>query len=65
MKVWGSLVAGVVLLLVGLVWTLQGLGVFGQSGGMNGKTAFAVIGPIVGIVGLVLLGMGARARRRA
>jgi hypothetical protein len=65
MKVWGSLVGGVVLVLLGVLWTLQGLDLLGGSGGMNGQKAWAVIGPTVGVVGLILIAVGARSRRRA
>ena len=44
MKVWGSIIVGVLLFLAGIVWTLQGLDVLGQSGGMNGHKIWAVIG---------------------
>jgi hypothetical protein len=65
MKVWVSVIVGALLVIVGVIWTLQGLDVLGQSGGMNGHRIWAVVGPIVGIVGLALLYVGARARRRA
>ncbi|MGW5360711.1 hypothetical protein [Actinopolymorpha pittospori] len=64
MKGWVSVVLGVLLLLAGLVWALQGLGVMGGSA-MSGKTMWAVIGPIVAVVGLVLLVLGGRWVRRA
>jgi hypothetical protein len=60
---WVFLVVGVLLVIPGLVWTLQGLDVLGGSA-MSGKTAFAVIGPIVIIVGLVLAVLGARRMRK-
>jgi hypothetical protein len=63
-KGWVSVVLGVVLVLVGLVWALQGFDVMGGSG-MSGKTMWAVIGPIVVVVGLVLLVVGGRWVRRA
>nr|WP_202897019.1 hypothetical protein [Actinopolymorpha pittospori] len=63
-KGWVSVVLGVLLLLAGLVWSLQGLGVMGGSA-MSGKTMWAVIGPIVAVVGLVLLVLGGRWLRRA
>ncbi len=53
-------VLGVLLVLAGAVWTLQGLDVFGGTGGMNGQKIWAVIGPIVAVVGLVLAIVGAR-----
>jgi len=56
-------VVGLVAALAGLVWTLQGLGYVGGSF-MSGATVWAVIGPIVAIVGLVLIMVGLRSRRR-
>jgi hypothetical protein len=53
---------GILLVLAGLVWTLQGLDVMGGST-MSGNAMWAVIGPIVGVVGLVLLGFGIRSLR--
>jgi hypothetical protein len=63
MKAWGSIIIGVLLVLAGIVWILQGLDVLGQSGGMNGHRIWAVIGVIVAIIGAALVGVGARARR--
>jgi len=62
-KAWGFLIGGVVLLLVGLLWCLQGSGSMGQTGGMNGKSQWLVIGVIVAVLGLVLIVLGIRARR--
>lgn len=59
---WAGLIIGVLAILIGLVWTLQGLNILGGSA-MSGHTIFAVIGPIVAIVGLILVVFGARARR--
>jgi hypothetical protein len=56
-------VIGVVAALAGLVFTLQGVGYMGGSA-MSGKTVWAVIGPIVVLVGLVLITLGLRSRRR-
>jgi hypothetical protein len=53
---------GVVLVLIGAVWTLQGLGYLAGSS-MTGVKMWAVVGPIVGIVGLVALGWGVRGVR--
>lgn len=57
---WVWLVLGALLVLSGVVWTLQGLDLLGQSGGMNGQKIWAVIGPVTAIVGLVLVGLGLR-----
>ena len=56
-------VIGVAAALAGLVWTLQGLGYVGGSF-MSGATVWAIIGPIVVLVGLVLIVVGVRTRRR-
>jgi LPXTG-motif cell wall-anchored protein len=59
---WVWLIVGVLLVLLGGLWTLQGLNLLGQTGGMNGQGIWAVIGLIVVVVGLVLAGVGLRRR---
>ncbi|UBU18351.1 hypothetical protein [Nonomuraea gerenzanensis] len=61
-KAWIFLVLGVLLALTGLVWTLQGLGIVGGSV-MSGVTTWAIIGPIVMVVALVLVLVGVRQLR--
>jgi hypothetical protein len=58
----GQLVLGVVLVVIGCVFTLQGLGYLAGSA-MTGVTLWAVVGPILAVIGLVLLARGARAGR--
>jgi hypothetical protein len=58
---WLYIVLGVLLVLVGGVWTLQGLDVMGGSA-MSGVTIWAIVGPIVVIVGLWVLWRGVRRR---
>ncbi len=48
------LVGGILLIAVGLVWTLQGVGILAGSV-MSGSTMWAVIGPIVAIAGAYLV----------
>ncbi len=55
-------VAGVVVVLVGLLWTLQGLDVV-KGSSMSGTTTWSIIGPIVLVVGVVLMSVGIRGRR--
>ena len=57
-------VVGAILLVVGLVWILQGTGALGGSF-MSGEAIWAVIGVVVGLVGVALLVGAARARRGA
>ncbi len=59
---WVWLVLGFLLVLAGATWTLQGIGVLGGSS-MSNDTTWAVIGPIVAVVGIVLIFVGARSRR--
>jgi uncharacterized membrane protein HdeD (DUF308 family) len=53
------IVAGVLLLLIGVIWILQGINVLPGSF-MTGQTKWTVIGTVTAIVGIVLL---ATARR--
>ena len=46
-------VLGVLLVLVGALWTLQGLGYVGGSA-MSGVTTWAIIGPVVAVLGVGL-----------
>jgi hypothetical protein len=45
---------GALLVLVGAVWTLQGVGVLGGSA-MSGHARWAILGPVVALAGVVLL----------
>ena len=56
---WVLLVVGALMLVVGLIWTLQGLNVLGGSA-MTGQTMWVVIGPIVAVAGVVIVGLGIR-----
>ena len=55
-------VLGVVLFLAGVLWTLQGLGYVGGSV-MTGSTFWAVVGPLVALLGLFLAVVGGRRNR--
>ena len=53
------IVIGLLLVAMGVLWMLQGLGVVGGSA-MSGHIVWAVVGPIVAVIGLVLVLRGAR-----
>ena len=53
-----ALAIGILLVLVGILWTLQGLDILGGSG-MSGVAIWAVIGPFVALIGVVVA-FGAR-----
>jgi hypothetical protein len=56
-------VLGLLGVVVGAVWTLQGLGYLGDSV-MTGETVWAIVGPVVGAIGLLLIALGLRTRSR-
>lgn len=53
---------GLVLIAVGVLWTLQGLGYVGGSP-MTGAGLWAVLGPLNAVIGVVLVLLGSRDRR--
>ncbi|MET4159983.1 hypothetical protein [Agromyces sp. PvR057] len=61
---WLLIVLGGLLTLSGLIWTLQGVGILPGSA-MSGVTLWAIVGPIVAVVGVALLTWGIARRRRA
>jgi len=54
---------GVLLVFMGVIWTLQGLGVIQSRSAMTGEAIWAIIGPIVALLGTLLLVGVFRARR--
>jgi hypothetical protein len=56
-------VVGVVLVLLGLLWTLQGIDVI-EGSSMSGTTTWSVIGPVVLVAGALLTWVGIHGRRR-
>ena len=55
---------GALIAVMGVIWTLQGLGHLGGSV-MSGVTFWAVVGPIVALLGLAIAAWGLRGRRSA
>jgi len=49
-----ALIAGVLMIAVGVLWTLQGLG-YVEGSSMSGEDTWAVIGPAVAGLGVALL----------
>ncbi|MEH0825493.1 MULTISPECIES: hypothetical protein [unclassified Micromonospora] len=63
MRGWLTLTLGLLAVVVGAVWTVQGLGYVGGSV-MTDRRIWAVIGPVLILIGLVVLWRGLKARRR-
>jgi hypothetical protein len=64
MKKGVLIIVGVLVALAGVAFTLQGLNVM-SSTAMSGKTLWAVLGPVIAIIGLVVAGAGVRQGRVA
>lgn len=64
MKWWLFVLLGVVLVLLGALWTAQGLG-YVTGSFMTGSRLWATIGPIVVLLGLWSLITGVRRRARS
>jgi putative effector of murein hydrolase LrgA (UPF0299 family) len=55
-------VAGLVLGLLGLLFTLQGVGVI-EGSSMSNTTTWSILGPVILLVGVALFSVGIRGRR--
>jgi hypothetical protein len=62
-KRWLPLAVGAVAVVIGVVWTLQGLGYLSGSA-MTDQRIWAVIGPLVALAGIVAVLYGLRTRRQ-
>lgn len=63
MKGWLPLTLGLLAIVLGALWTLQGLG-YVEGSAMTGQRVWALVGVAVGAVGLVVLTIALDARRR-
>ncbi|MGC4869802.1 hypothetical protein ACLQ3B_30665 [Micromonospora sp. DT53] len=63
MRGWLPLTLGLLAVVIGAVWTVQGLGYVSGSV-MTDQKIWAVVGPLVALAGLVVLWLGLRSRRR-
>jgi uncharacterized membrane protein HdeD (DUF308 family) len=61
-KGWLPIAGGLLAVVLGLLWTLQGLDVIGGSA-MSGVSFWAFVGPVVALAGVVLIVRAMRARR--
>ena len=51
-------IVGILLVLAGLVFSLQGAGVIMGSALMSGNSTYIYVGAVVAIIGLILLALG-------
>jgi hypothetical protein len=64
LKGWLLMALGVLALVVGALWTLQGLDIVTDSR-MSGVRVWSIVGPVIAIAGLVLIIVGVRVRARS
>ena len=64
MRNWVLGLGGVVLIIAGALWGLQGFGVIGGSF-MSGDSVWKIVGPVIAIIGLVMAAIGLRRARSA
>jgi hypothetical protein len=55
------ILVGAIAVVAGVVWTLQGLDVLGGSP-MSGDSTWAIVGPIVAVIGMLIFLFGLRRR---
>jgi hypothetical protein len=56
---------GALAVVAGVTFALQGFGVLGGSGGMNGSSLWAALGPLIALAGLLMATAGFRRLRSA
>ena len=54
---------GLILVVAGVIFTLQGLGTIGGNNAMDGTTFWAVAGPVIALVGVAMAILGVRGGR--
>jgi hypothetical protein len=52
-------IVGILIAVAGAVFTLQGVGILGGSS-MTGSTTWAILGPVIVVVGLVIYARSTR-----
>ncbi|MEV4343923.1 hypothetical protein AB0J83_05540 [Actinoplanes sp. NPDC049596] len=64
LKGWLLMSLGVLALVVGALWTLQGFDIITDSR-MSGVVIWSIAGPVIAVGGLILIILGERARARS
>jgi hypothetical protein len=64
LKGWLLMTIGLLAIVVGALWTVQGLDILTDSK-MSGKQTWAFVGGAVAVFGLILTVMGERVRSRS
>jgi len=62
---WILVIVGVILVLTGIVFSLQGANILGGSALMSGKPTYIYVGAVVAVIGLILVIVGAGMKGQA
>ena len=62
---WASIVVGLLLLLFGTIFALQGANVIKGSAVMSGDSTYIYVGGLLAVIGLALIIVGATSKSRA
>ena len=62
---WTSIVVGLLLLLFGAVFALQGANVLKGSAVMSGNPTYIYVGGALVVIGVILMAVGAMSRQKA
>jgi hypothetical protein len=60
-----EIAVGVILAILGTIFSLQGVGIMGGSSLMDGNSLFIYVGSFIAVIGLVLVAFGLRAPNQA
>jgi uncharacterized membrane protein YdcZ (DUF606 family) len=61
---WVLIIIGILVLIVGVIWALQGTNIL-HYGPMAGHRRWIAIGGLLGIIGIILVVVGARRPARS
>jgi hypothetical protein len=64
LKGWLPMVVGILAIVLGGLWTLQGLDILTDSK-MSGKETWTIVGVALAAIGLILVVIGERVRSRS
>ncbi len=62
---WALIIVGLLLLIFGTVFALQGANVIGGSALMSGNPTYVYVGGVLALIGLVLIVAGSMSRPKA
>ncbi len=62
---WGLTIFGLVLVILGTIFALQGANLFPGRSFMNGDPTYIYVGGVLAVIGLILVAVGTLSRSKA